>query len=64
MLKQKDSSQFEIDISFVAIDFLIELNTQRIIKGNNMTRDAFKQRCTFTTNGDKLKVNKIKALKI
>lgn len=64
MLKQKDSSQFEIDISFVAIDFLIELNTQRIIKGNNLTRDAFKQRWTFTTNGDKLKVNKIKALKI
>ncbi|OAL08423.1 hypothetical protein A7X72_01500 [Lactococcus garvieae] len=29
-----------------------------------MTRDAFKKRWTFTTNGDKLKVNKIKALKI
>lgn len=63
-LKQKNSFQFEIDISFVAIDFLVELNTQRIIKGNNMTRDAFKQRWTFITNGDKLKVAKIKELKI
>ena len=35
-LKQKNSSQFKIDISFVC-DFLVELNTQRIIKGNNMT---------------------------
>lgn len=29
-----------------------------------MTRDAFKQRWTFITNGDKLKVAKIKELKI
>ncbi len=63
-LKQKDNSQFEIDISFVAIDFLIDLNTQDIIKGNNLTRDAFKQRWTFVTNGEQLKVAKIKELKI
>lgn len=62
--KQISSKSFEIDISFVAIDFNVNKDTNKVVQGNNLYRQEFKQRWTFIEDGSHLRVGKIKELKI
>ena len=62
--KAKAKDKFEVDISFVAIDFSVDRNTQRVVQGNNMYRQDFKQRWTFITTSSGLIADDIKELKV
>jgi hypothetical protein len=62
--KQISSRSFEIDISFVAIDFNVNKDTNVVVQGNNLYRQEFKQRWTFIKDGNQLRAGKIRELKI
>lgn len=62
--KRRSDESFQIDISFVAIDFSVNKDTKEIVQGNNMYRQEFKQRWTFLDDGRQLRADKIKELKI
>ncbi|WKT14822.1 TIM44-like domain-containing protein [Lactococcus lactis] len=46
--KEVKDNQFEVDLYFVAIDYLVSVNSGQIIAGNTQERRAFKQRWTFS----------------
>ncbi|MFK4911967.1 TIM44-like domain-containing protein [Lactococcus petauri] len=60
----KKSNTFEIDISFKAVDYVIDKDTQQILKGLPNYQQKFKQRWTFVTDKEGMKVDKIKEFKI
>ncbi|MDV2632459.1 TIM44-like domain-containing protein [Lactococcus lactis] len=62
--KRKNDETFQVDISFVAIDFSVNKDTKEIVQGNNMYRQEFKQRWTFLDDGRQLRADKIKELRI
>ncbi|WNN68551.1 TIM44-like domain-containing protein [Lactococcus lactis] len=62
--KRKSDETFQVDISFVAIDYSVNKDTKQIVQGNNMYRQDFKQRWTFIDDGRKLKADKVKELKV
>lgn len=60
----KKTNTFEIDISFKAIDYVMDQDTQQILKGLPNYQQKFKQRWTFVTDTEGLKVDKIKEFRI
>ena len=62
--KEVKDSQFEVDLYFVAIDYLVSVNSGQIIAGNTQERRAFKQRWTFSGQKGALRVEKMKEFKI
>lgn len=62
--KRKSDETFQVDISFVAIDFSVNKDTKEVVQGNTMYRQDFKQRWTFIDDGRKLKADKVKELKV
>ncbi|MFK4965875.1 TIM44-like domain-containing protein [Lactococcus garvieae] len=60
----KKSNTFEIDISFKAIDYVIDKDTQHILKGLPNAQQKFKQRWTFVIDVEGMKVDKIKEFRI
>ncbi|MFP7216090.1 hypothetical protein NG812_03360 [Lactococcus garvieae] len=60
----KKSNTFEIDISFKAIDYVIDKDTQHILKGLPNAQQKFKQRWTFVIDEEGMKVDKIKEFRI
>lgn len=62
--KEVKDNQFEVDLYFVAIDYLVSVNSGQIIAGNTQERRAFKQRWTFSAQKGALRVEKMKEFKI
>ena len=62
--KEVKDNQFEVDLYFVAIDYLVSVNSGQIIAGNTQERRAFKQRWTFSGQKGALRVEKMKEFKI
>lgn len=62
--KEVKNNQFEVDLYFVAIDYLVSVNSGQIIAGNTQERRAFKQRWTFSGQKGALRVEKMKEFKI
>ena len=62
--KEVKDNQFEVDLYFVAIDYLVSVNSGQIIAGNNQERRAFKQRWTFSGQKGALRVEKMREFKI
>lgn len=62
--KEVKDNQFEVDLYFVAIDYLVSVNSGQIIVGNTQERRAFKQRWTFSGQKGALRVEKMKEFKI
>lgn len=62
--KEVKDNQFEVDLYFVAIDYLVSVNSGQISAGNNQERRAFKQRWTFSGQKGSLRVEKMKEFKI
>lgn len=60
----KQPNKFEIDISFRAIDYVIDKDTQQIFKGNSNNQRKFQQRWTFIVQEDGLLVDKIKEFRV
>lgn len=60
----KQPNKFEIDISFRAIDYVIDKDTQQIFKGNSNNQQRFRQRWTFIVQEDGLLVDKIKEFRV
>ncbi|PFG80296.1 hypothetical protein BW152_10270 [Lactococcus lactis] len=61
--KKLGNSKFSVDISFTAIDFVLDKRTNKIITGGRNNR-RFLQRWTFTDDGYNIKVCKIKEFKV
>ena len=62
--KEIKDNQFEVDLYFVAIDYLVSIDSGQIISGNNQYRREFKQRWTFSGQKGALRVEKMKEFKI
>lgn len=62
--KEVKDNQFEVDLYFVAIDYLVSVNSGQIIAGNTQERRAFKQRWAFSGQKGALRVEKMKEFKI
>lgn len=60
----KQPNKFEIDISFRAIDYVINKDTQQILKGNSNNQRKFQQRWTFVIQQEGLVVDKIKEFRV
>ena len=62
--KEIKDNQFEVDLYFVAIDYLVSIDSGQIISGNNQYRREFKQRWTFSGQKGALPVEKMREFKI
>ncbi len=62
--KEIKDNQFEVDLYFVAIDYLVSIDSGQIISGNNQYRREFKQRWTFSGQKGALRVEKMREFKI
>ncbi|MCA2390536.1 TIM44-like domain-containing protein [Lactococcus sp. NH2-7C] len=60
----KQTNKFEVDIYFKAIDYVIDKDTQQILKGSSNSQQRFRQRWTFIVQEDGLLVDKIKEFRV
>lgn len=60
----KQPNKFEVDIYFKAIDYVIDKDTQQILKGSSNSHQRFRQRWTFIVQQDGLLVDNIKEFRV